>query len=126
MTRRRPTRGAAQIFGGPAEDKLTRLIRMIARAAAQEALKAFAHLQTQQEVGNEEVSEEIRRSTGSGERFFSVAEIAVQLEVSEKSIRRKVAEGELTAIKVGKLLRIGQRSVAAYLARARLGNGAEE
>jgi excisionase family DNA binding protein len=55
------------------------------------------------------------------ERFFPVALVAEKLAISEKSVRRKIATGELPVLRVGKLLRIGERDLAAYLAQGRLG-----
>jgi excisionase family DNA binding protein len=136
MTRRRPNCADAQSFTLPAEDKLTRLIRTIARQAAQEVFKALRDAQEApaspvgtpsdplipQGTSIEAAMSESGRGIGSAERFFSVAEIADQLGLSQKSIRRKVANGELTAIRIGKLQRISEYSRADYIARARLSN----
>jgi excisionase family DNA binding protein len=60
---------------------------------------------------------------GLDERFFTVAAVAKRLDVSEKSVRRKIASGELPAHRVGRLLRIGERGLSAYLVKARMGKG---
>jgi excisionase family DNA binding protein len=136
MNRRRPMGADAQTFSAPAEDKLTRLIRMIARQAAQETLNALRDTQEApaspggapsdplipQGTRIEGAMSEAGQGIGSDERFFSVAEIADQLGLSQKSVRRKIAKGELTAIRIGKLRRIGERSRAAYIACTRLSN----
>lgn len=41
-----------------------------------------------------------------GPRFESVAEVAARLSVSEASVRRAVRRGELTAVKLGRILRV--------------------
>ena len=53
------------------------------------------------------------------ERFLSVAEVAKRLGVSEKTVRRKIASGDLPAHRVGKLLRVSERILTACLTRAR-------
>jgi excisionase family DNA binding protein len=55
------------------------------------------------------------------EQLFPVTLVAEKLAISEKSVRRKIASGELPAHRVGKLLRVGERDLVTYLARARLG-----
>jgi excisionase family DNA binding protein len=52
-----------------------------------------------------------------GERFLSVAEVAKRLGVSEKTVRRKIESGDLPAHRVGKLIRVTERDLAAYLPR---------
>jgi excisionase family DNA binding protein len=119
--------------GGAADDDLTRLVRLIARQAAQEAFNLFrdaletsvararpaSDAHAQQEAAAEVTADKALQSPESGERFLSVAEVAVRLDVSEKTVRRKIASGDLPARRVGTLLRIGERDLAAYLARAR-------
>ena len=58
-----------------------------------------------------------------GERFLSVAEVAKRLGVSEKTVRRKIASGDLPAHRVGKLLRVSERILTAYVTRARSRRG---
>lgn len=114
-----------------------RLIQAIARQAAQEAYEAFITALDRpltssgapsdpktipQGSKSEGATSDAGLEIGSDERFFSVAEIADQLGLSQKSVRRKIAKGELIAIRIGKLRRIGERSRAAYIARARLSN----
>jgi excisionase family DNA binding protein len=129
MSNGRPFRANSSSGNPSGEDGLTRLVRLIARQAAREALKAFADgLETSASHpgaasdppsprGNK------RREGDPAERCLSVAEVADRLGVSEKWVRRKIAGGELRAHRVGRLLRIGERGLAAYLARARLGEG---
>ena len=54
-----------------------------------------------------------------GERFLSVAEVAKRLGVSEKTVRRKIASDDLPAHRLGKLLRVSERILTAYVTRAR-------
>jgi excisionase family DNA binding protein len=136
--RGRPGQQASQGKKKPAaessdEDDLTRLIRIIARQAAQEAFSAFKDAldagaikalpapdfskpEHAQEgcAGNERAP----ASPDPGERFLGVAEVALKLDVSEKTVRRKIASGDLPAHRVGKLIRVSERAVAVYLARA--------
>ncbi len=114
------------------EDDLIRLIRMIARQAAQEAFSLFRDALDTRAVkdlplldpqnlddardghaGKERASPEL------GERFLSVAEVAKQLGVSEKTVRRKIAAGDLPADRVGKLIRVRERVLTACLTPAR-------
>jgi excisionase family DNA binding protein len=101
---------------------------MIARQAAQEAFSLFRealdasavkdlplldppNLEHAQEgyTGKEYAPPE------PGERFLSVAEVAERFGVSEKTVRRKIASGDLPAHRVGKLIRVSERILAAYL-----------
>ena len=124
MSNRRPL-GANSPTGNPAgEEDLTRLVRLIARQAAQEALKAFRDgLETP--ASHPEVSPDHPfPSPEPEERWLSVGAVAERLGVSEKWVRRKIGSGELPANRVGRLLRIGERSLADYVALTRLGRGA--
>jgi hypothetical protein len=103
MTHRRTIRAAAPALRTADEDKLLRLIRAIARQAAQEAYKAFINALDRpltssgapsdptipQGSESEGTTSEAGQGIGSDERFFSVAEIADQLGLSQKSVRRK-------------------------------------
>jgi excisionase family DNA binding protein len=136
MTRRRPTVANDASGNAGGDDDLTRLVRAIARQAAREAIKAFIDA-LDRPVGPsgslsspsipQRASAEGATSdsgpTGSNERFFSVAQVADRLGLSEKSVRRKIARGELSARRMGRLLRIGERSLAAYIDVSRLMNG---
>jgi excisionase family DNA binding protein len=120
------------------EDDLTRLVRVIAREAAREAFKAFAEAlngpvdpsgplmdpSIPRRSPAEGTTSDASQTNGSNERFLSVAQVADRLGLSEKSVRRKIARGELDAHRVGKLLRVRERGLDAYLARARLGKHA--
>jgi excisionase family DNA binding protein len=113
------------------EDDLIRLIRIIARQAAQEAFSSSAdaldagaikslplpHLSKPEHAQEGRAGDE-RAPPEPAERFLSVAEVAKKLDVAEKTVRRKIASGDLPAHRVGKLLRISDRVLTAYLARA--------
>jgi excisionase family DNA binding protein len=110
---------------------------MIARQAAQEAFRLFKDaLETsiaqarspsgaaaQLEAPGADTAGKAPQSPQPGERFLSVAEVAKRLDVAEKTVRRKIASGELPAHRVGKLLRIGERDLVAFVPRTRLANG---
>ena len=136
--RGRPGQQASQGKQKPAakasgEDDLTRLIRIIARQAAQEAFSAFRnaldagaikalplpdHSKPDHAQKGCAGNECAPAPPDPGERFLGVAEVALKLDVSEKTVRRKIASGDLPAHRVGKLLRISDRVLTAYLARA--------
>jgi excisionase family DNA binding protein len=137
MTTHRPNGANHPTGKAVGEDDLTRLVRLIARQAAQEAFNLFRDAletpvaqarqprdhQAQQEAAAEDTAGKAPQSSESGERFLSVAEVAARLDVSEKTVRRKIASGDLPAHRVGKLLRIGERGLALCMARTRLANG---
>jgi len=50
---------------------------------------------------------------------LSVAEVAVRLDVSPKTVRRMIDRGDLRAHRIGRLVRVGERSLADYLGKAR-------
>jgi excisionase family DNA binding protein len=134
MTRRRPI--VANDAPGPAagEDDLTRLVQVIARQAAREAIKAFLE-SLERPVGPSgplsgssiphppSAAGTTDAGCGSNERFFSVVQVADRLGLSEKSVRRMIANGELPARQMGRLLRIGERDLATYIASSRLRKG---
>jgi excisionase family DNA binding protein len=136
MTNRRQIGANTPSSNADVEDDLTRLVRTIARQAAQEVVKALRDAQEARASRGgapsdplipqggriEGAMSEAGQGIGSDERFFSVAEIADQLGLSQKSVWRKIAKGELVAIRIGKLRRIGERSRAAYITQARLSN----
>ena len=64
-----------------------------------------------------------RLSQDCGERLLDVEAIAFRLRVSDKKIRREIAKGALPAHKLGRLLRVTEADLEAYLAarRATLG-----
>jgi excisionase family DNA binding protein len=136
MIYRRPI-GANDATGNSAgEDALTRLIRLIARQAAQEAFAVFkdaleasiAQARTASEPESptdgpaEQTVSKTPQSPEPGERLLSVAEVAKRLDVSEKTVRRKVKSGELPAHRVGKLIRIGESGLSACLAKPSAGS----
>jgi excisionase family DNA binding protein len=129
MTNRRPLGANAPTGNAAGEDDLTRLVRLIARQAAQEALKAFTDgLETSTSHSGAASDPPFPRGNkpreaDPAERWLTVAAVAERLGVSEKWVRRKIASGELPAHRVGRLVRIGERGLAAYVARARPGEG---
>ena len=136
MTRRRPIVANDAPGKAAGEDDLTRLVRVIAREAAREAFKAFTEAlngpvgpsgplsdpSIPRRSPAEGTTSDASQTNGSSERFLSVAQVADRLGLSEKSVRRKIARGELAAHRVGKLLRVRECGLHAYLARVRLGN----
>jgi excisionase family DNA binding protein len=129
MTNRRPLGANAPTGNAAVEDDLTRLVRLIARQAAQEALKAFTHgLETSARHPGAASDPPFRRgnkprAADPAERWLTVAAVAERLGVSQKWVRRKIASGELPAHRVGKLLRIGERDLEACVVRTRLATG---
>ncbi len=51
--------------------------------------------------------------------LLSVDQVANHLNVSSKTIRRKVDSGELPVIRLGRLLRFSENDVSAYLSSMR-------
>ena len=118
----------------PAKEELSRLVKTIARQAAREAFRAFmealelgaSHAATPSDVSM--IPEQAPQDTAAKadpsfepeERFLSVAEVAKRLDVSEKWVRRKIVAGDLPAHRVGRLLRVGERTLAGFLTRVRL------
>jgi len=109
MTKRR-NQGANHPTGNAiGEDSLTRLVRLIAR---QEALRIFSGAlespaadAERARLSNRSIPSENRPETMAkadpslepGQRLLSVAEVAVRLHVSEKTVRRKIATFDLPA-----------------------------
>ncbi len=54
--------------------------------------------------------------TGSRPRFFTVAEVADQLRVSNMTVYRLIQAGELPAVRVGRSYRLREEDVDRYLA----------
>lgn len=48
-------------------------------------------------------------------RFYSVAQVAEHLQVSQKTIRRWIDDGELTVFRLGRLIRVSDQALQAYL-----------
>jgi excisionase family DNA binding protein len=112
------------------EDDLTRLVRIIARQAAQEAFAVFkdafdaravydASLPDRSNLENAQEGHAGKECAPPepGERFLSVADVAKQLGISEKTVRRKIASGDLPAHRLGKLIRVSERILATYVTR---------
>jgi excisionase family DNA binding protein len=103
---------------------------MIARQAAQEAFEVFKSSLQAQGVGpacecsvEHESHGKAERGCSSpvlDERFLSVREAATRLNVSEKTVRRKIQVGDLPARRFGKLLRIRERDLILRLSVGRL------
>jgi excisionase family DNA binding protein len=118
-----------------ADDDLKRLVRLIARQAAQEAFAQFkADLEALVAQANapsgpagrtsgaaDELPGTSLQSSSPDERYISVREAAKRLDVSEKTVRRKIAAGELPAHRVGRLIRIAERGLSAGLVKAPAG-----
>ena len=54
-------------------------------------------------------------------RLLSVEEVARRLNVSPRTVKRRILEGELAAHKIGPQWRIAMRDVESYLRRHRFG-----
>jgi excisionase family DNA binding protein len=132
MTKRRPIGAKDLAVNASGKDALTRLIRTIARQAAQEAFSVFKDAldgctvrdlplldRSKLERAQEGHAGKERAPPEPGEQFLSVAEVAKRLGVSEKTVRRKIASDDLPAHRVGKLVRVSERVLTAYVMRAR-------
>jgi excisionase family DNA binding protein len=56
-----------------------------------------------------------------GARFFTIPEIAEQLRVSERTVSRRIASGELKSHKFGAAVRISEDDFRAFVATQRQG-----
>jgi excisionase family DNA binding protein len=132
MTYRRPIGRKDPPVNADGADDLTRLIRTIARQAAQEAFNLVrVALETpsapagspcgppELEKRRDKTAAKTNASPEPGERFLSVAEVAVRLNLSSKTVRRMIDRGELPAHRIGRLVRVGERSLAVCLGKAR-------
>ena len=132
MTNRRPIGGKVPTADASGGDGFTRLVQVIARQAAKEAFKAFRDALEKRSVqvalpSNAPELENRPENTASktdppsehGERFLSVAEVAVRLGVSGKTVRRMIKGGDLRAHRVGRLVRVAERSLADCLDKSR-------
>jgi excisionase family DNA binding protein len=124
MTNRRPT-VKVPTTDASGEDDFTRLVRVIARQAAKEAFNLFRDVletrsiqvglpcnPTKLGIGPENTATKTDPSPEQTERFLSVAEVAVRLGVSEKTVRRMIYRGGLRAHRVGRLIRVSECSLA--------------
>jgi excisionase family DNA binding protein len=138
MTNCRPTGANAPTGNSSGEDDLTRLVQLIARQAAKEALQAFtdglaaraghaarapSDPRIQLESDSLGTAGEAGPPPEPGERWLTVAAVAERLGVSEKWVRRKISSSELPAHRVGRLLRIGERGLSGFVAGKRVGRG---
>ena len=131
MTKRRPIGRKDLPVNADGEDDLTRLIRTIARQAAREAFNLVRDAfetplaPAGSPCGSPELEnrpDKVSKANPSpepGERFLKVAEVAVRLDVSPKTVRRMIDRGDLRAHRIGRLVRVGERSLANYLGKAR-------
>lgn len=53
--------------------------------------------------------------SGPKEPFFSVKEVAQELGVSERTVRRWICEGQLRAHRFGRIVRVAQRDLIRFL-----------
>ena len=102
----------------PFSSDLIRLVRMIARQAAQEAFEVVKCALDERGIGSAHGCQEEAQGRSSGkagrrhsspvsdEKCLSVRQAAARLNVSEKKIRRMIEAGELRAHRLGKLFRI--------------------
>jgi excisionase family DNA binding protein len=137
VTNRRPIAANAAPSYAACDDSLTRLVRVIARQAAREAFALFKDAletsiaeagtasgrQSSTEGSAAKAAGEILQSSKPSEQYLGVGEVAKRLNVSEKTVRRKIESGDLPAHRVGRLLRISERHLAACVARTRLPDG---
>ena len=135
MTNRRPTRTNEPSGSVAVDDDLTRLLRTLARQAVLEAFNAIREALETPTSPAEAASDvpipdakspaptasEAGQSAGLVGQLLPVAAAAKMLHVSEKTVRRKIATGDLPAHRVGNLVRIGELDLADYLAKTRLG-----
>jgi excisionase family DNA binding protein len=63
------------------------------------------------------------KPVGNLTRLYSVAHMADQLGVSQKTVRRMIADGRLPACRIGRQLRISEHDLAAFIARSRFSRG---
>jgi excisionase family DNA binding protein len=124
--------GARTGCGGDADDDLTRLVRLIARQAAQEAFTLFkdaleaslaparapVDVPHRNEKAQEGSDASARSSADPAEQLLSVAEVARRLGISTKTVRRMIERRELPVHRIGKLLRISDRALSGRLAVA--------
>lgn len=106
---------------------LTALVSVIARQAVKEALEVYrgvleAQVVAQTSEGSEKSQHEARAKADRGrsssspdDRFLSVRDAAARLNVSEKTIRRKIEAGDLPARRFGRLLRICEGDLVSRL-----------
>jgi excisionase family DNA binding protein len=131
MTSRRPIGGKDPPVNADSEDDLTRLIRTIARQAAREAFNLVRDAfetplapagspcgPPELENRPDNTATKTNASPEPGERFLSVAEVAVRLDVSPKTVRRMIDRGDLRAHRIGRLVRVGEGSLAGCLGKA--------
>ena len=56
-------------------------------------------------------------------RMYAIPEIAEILHVSERTVKRRIAEGDLAAHKLGRQWRITKHDLESYLIKHRWGGG---
>ena len=60
-----------------------------------------------------------RQRTGGLQRYFAINEVAEALDVSNRTVRRWIANGDLAVHRVGGVVRIADDDLRAFLARHR-------
>jgi excisionase family DNA binding protein len=136
MTRCRPVGEKRRAANASGEENLTRLMRTVARQAAREVFSLFIDALDARAVKDVSLLDRLRLEhvlearagkesapPEPGERFLSVAEVAKRLGVAEKTARRVIARGDLPAHRVGKLIRVSEHTLTAYVTRARPTSG---
>jgi excisionase family DNA binding protein len=122
------------------EDDLIRLVRILAREAAQEAFAVFmdarkGHSSQAPPLPNRSRLTDHRSdgstmnkspSPASDERSLSVQEAAARAGVSQKTIRRRIKSGELPALRFGKLYRIRESDLFPRSPRDRPGGTSDQ
>jgi excisionase family DNA binding protein len=83
--------------------------------AADPGAALLSDLSIRPENRPEAVASEAGPSHESGERFLSVAEVAKRLDVSEKTVRREITRGHFPVHRVGKVIRVSERVLPAYV-----------
>jgi excisionase family DNA binding protein len=61
----------------------------------------------------------IKTVLSRGSRWLTVTELAERHNVSTKTVRRRIADGELHAHRLGRLLRVSEEDLALYESRIR-------
>ena len=55
--------------------------------------------------------------------MLTADDVARQLQLSPKTVRRMIARGDLTAHRIGRQLRVAPGDLRAFISRGRLGEG---
>jgi excisionase family DNA binding protein len=63
-----------------------------------------------------EILSKARRTSGTAQKFYTIAHVAEMLEVSSRTVRRWIKEGHLGVLRVGGVVRIGDANLKAFIA----------